>query len=78
MNDPEYKPDLLIDFHSSDGNVYVVLSKAVNAIRQTYIFNAKEKELELRERFKKAHDYEDALRIIGEYVTIVPLGGDRP
>ena len=78
MHDPEYKPTVMIDFRSPDHNVFTILGKAVNAIRQNYIFNAGEKESELRERFTKAHDYEEALRIIGEYVDIIPVGGDIP
>ncbi len=78
MSEPEYKPTIMIDFHSTNHNIFNILGKAVNAIRQNYIFTAKESEQDLRERFTKAHDYEEALRIIGEYVDIVPVGGDIP
>lgn len=78
MHDPEYKPTIQIVCNSPEQNVFTILGKAVNAIRKNCVFNAKEKESELRERFTKAHDYEEALRIIGEYVDIIPVGGDIP
>lgn len=78
MSDTERKPTILIDFKSPDHNIFTILGKAVNAIRASNDPDAKEKELELRQRFTKAHDYKEALRIIGEYVNIVALGGEMP
>ena len=72
------KPIISIDFDSPDGNVYFILAKAIRAIRAYDVVNGKEKEQELRERFKQAHDYSDALRIIGEYVIIDVVGGEMP
>lgn len=78
MSDTEYKPTILIDFHSPDHNIFTIMGKAINAIRTHYVFDAKEKETALRQRFKQAHDYKEALRIIGEYVNIDAVGGEAP
>ena len=71
MNNFKIKPKIRIDFDSPDGNIYIVLAAAVNAIKAYNIFDAKEQIAALKAEFNNAQDYENALDIIRKYVDII-------
>lgn len=71
MNNFKIKPKIRIDFDSPDGNIYIILAAAVNAIKAYNIFDAKEQIAALKAEFNNAQDYEDALDIIRKYVDII-------
>ena len=71
MSNFKIKPKIHIDFDSPDGNIYIILAAAVNAIKAYNIFDAKEQIAALKAEFNNAQDYEDALDIIRKYVNII-------
>lgn len=71
MSNFKIKPKIRIDFDSPDGNIYIVLAAAVNAIKAYNFFDAKEQIAALKAEFNNAQDYEDALDIIRKYVDII-------
>ncbi len=71
MYEVQTKPKIYINFDSPDGNIFIILAHAENAMKVYSIINAKEKAAEMRERVTKSESYEDALEIIREYVDII-------
>lgn len=71
MSNFKIKPKIYIDFDSPDGNIYIILAAAVNAIKAYNIFDAKEQIAALKAEFNNAQDYENALDIIRKYVNII-------
>lgn len=71
MSSFKIKPKIHIDFDSPDGNIYVILAAAVNAIKAYNFFDTKEQISALKAEFNNAQDYEDALDIIRKYVDII-------
>ena len=71
MSNFKIKPKIRIDFDSPDGNIYIVLAAAVNAIKAYNFFDPKEQIAALKAEFNNAQDYEDALDIIRKYVDII-------
>lgn len=61
------KPSIELDLKGPEGNIFVVLGKASQALHDTI--------WEMESRVKEAYSYEDALCIINEYVTIKQKGG---
>lgn len=64
------KPIMKIQFDSEDGNIYMILQKAANLLRQSFFTDQSQKINEMKTRIYAAESYEEALDIIGEYVTI--------
>lgn len=71
MSNFKIKPKIRIDFDSPDGNIYIILAAAVNAIKAYNFFDAKEQIAALKSEFNNAQDYENALEIIRKYVDII-------
>ena len=63
MYECQSKPKIRINFESPDGNIFVVLASAANAIKRYNIHNGDKYIAEM-------NDYEKALEIIREYVDI--------
>ena len=70
MYECQSKPKIHINLESPDGNIFVVLASAVNAIKQYNIHNGDKYIAEMKKRVLRADDYEKALEIIREYVDI--------
>ncbi|MBQ4503900.1 MAG: hypothetical protein II986_09555 [Alistipes sp.] len=82
------KPTIAIDFQGQEGNIFYILLEACRAIehsawdgvvpweqRELKISNAQFMVTAMHRRVQQAKNYEDALSIIEEYVTIKPKGG---
>lgn len=82
------KPTIAIDFQGQEGNIFYILLEACSAIehsawdgvvpweqRELKISNAQFMVTAMHRRVQQAKNYEDALSIIEEYVTIKPKGG---
>ena len=82
------KPTIAIDFQGQEGNIFYILLEACRAIehsawdgvvpweqRKLKISNAQFMVTAMHRRVQQAKNYEDALSIIEEYVTIKPKGG---
>lgn len=82
------KPTIAIDFQGQEGNISYILLEACRAIehsawdgvvsweqRELKISNAQFMVTAMHRRVQQAKNYEDALSIIEEYVTIKPKGG---
>ena len=70
MYECQSKPKIRINFESQDGNIFVVLASAANAIKRYNIYGGDKYIAEMRKRVLRADDYEKALEIIREYVDI--------
>ena len=64
------KPILEIDLNSSDGNIFVVIGRTTEILKQN---NQRDKANEMKNRVIKQKNYKDALKVIGEYVEIRQL-----
>lgn len=71
MYEIQTKPKIYIDLDSADGNIFVILAHAANAMKAYKIIDAKEKTAEMREKVRKSDSYEEALEIIRGYVDII-------
>lgn len=70
MYECQSKPKIRINFESPDGNIFVVLASAANAIKRYNIHNGDKYIAEMKKRVLRADNYEKALEIIREYVDI--------
>ena len=66
------KPVLQIDFNGSEGNIYFILAKAAELLKQAFSTDQTQRISEMRMRVMQSHSYTEALQIIGEYVAIEP------
>lgn len=71
MYEIQTKPKIYINRDSPDGNIFVILAHAANAMKAYKIIDAKEKIAEMREKVKKTNRYDEALEIIRGYVDII-------
>lgn len=67
------KPEITICFDSPQGNIFYILSVAAQAIKAVSFQNQQATVARMRERVKACSSYEEALEVIGEYVTVVPV-----
>lgn len=74
MYNENEKPILHIDFDSPEGNIYAILQKAAKLLRKSFFTNQDIRIEKMESRVKKSFGYDEALEIIGDYVTIVPQG----
>lgn len=68
--DKKEKQVLIYDSHGSDGNIFAILGRVGNVLRKegrTSEYN------ELWNRVNQCESYNDALRVIDEYVTLVDV-----
>ena len=61
------KAQLQIDLNGSDGNIFVVIGRAAEILKQN---EQRDKANEMKNRVIKQKSYDDALKVINEYVEI--------
>ncbi|MCK4528223.1 hypothetical protein KAW18_12700 [candidate division WOR-3 bacterium] len=66
------RPVLHIDLNGSDGNIFVVIGRAAEILKQN---EERDKANEMKNRVIKQKSYDDALKVINEYVEIRQITG---
>ena len=66
------KPILHIDLNGSDGNIFVVIGRAAELLKRD---NQRDKANNMKNRVIVQESYEDALKVINEYVEIKEIVG---
>lgn len=61
------KPTLHINLNGSDGNIFVVIGRPPEILKRD---EQRDKANKMKNRVIKQKSYEDALKVIGEYVEI--------
>lgn len=61
------KAQLQIDLNGSDGDIFVVIGRAAEILKQN---EQRDKANEMKNRVIKQKSYDDALKVINEYVEI--------
>lgn len=65
------KPTIRINFESDEGNIFHILAGASRAMRIFKLPGYNEKISEMKNRVISSQDYDEALKIIKEYVNIL-------
>lgn len=69
------KPTLVLDLSGHDGNVFIVIGKAINVLKS----NGMEREAgELSQRYHQVHSYHEVVKIVREYVDLIDSSGQFP
>lgn len=75
MYNENQKPILPVDLSSPEGNIFAIRQMAAELLRKSFFTDQTERIKEMIARIGNASSYEEALAIIGEYVTIRITGG---
>lgn len=69
------KPTLVLNLTGPDGNVFIVLGRAINTLKR----NGMEREAgELSQCYHQAHSYHEVLKIVREYVDLIDSSEQFP
>lgn len=67
------KPAMQIDFNGPEGNIYFILAKAAELLKQSFIPDQTKRIDKMKNRVIQSQSYSEALQIIEEYVNIYPI-----